>query len=61
MGLFDRVFRGSDEMYAKAVESLDAVIAECGADAPVSLPDTAYNCACSLAYAGRKITNLGEL
>ncbi len=61
MGLFDRVFRGSDEMYEIARRELDAAIAELGPDAPVSMPDTAYNMACSLAYAGKKITNLREM
>ena len=61
IGLFDRVFRGSDEMYARADEVLNAAIARHGTSKPIQLPDTAYNMACSLAYAGRKITNLGEL
>ncbi len=61
IGLFDRVFRGSDEMYAKADEALTAAIEKFGADQPIQLPDTAYNMACSLAYAGKKVTNLGEL
>ena len=61
MRLFDRVFCGSDEMLAKAEESLSAIIAECGEDAPMILPETAYNMACSLAYAGKKISNLREL
>ena len=37
MGLFDRVFRGSDEMYFKAEAELNNVIAELG-DPPGSLP-----------------------
>ena len=46
MGLFDRVFRGSDEMYAKAEADVNAVVAELGPDAPMKLPDTAYYLAC---------------
>ena len=61
MGLFDRVFRGSDEMLAKAEADLAALIAEVGEDAPVNMPDTAYYCACQLAYAGKKVTNVREL
>ncbi len=60
IGLFDRVFRGSDEMYAKADEALTAAIEKYGASQPMQLPDTAYNMACSLAYAGKKIATLGE-
>ena len=61
MGLFDRVFRGSDEMYAIARKELDAITAEMGPDTPIAMPDTAYNLACSLAYAGKKITNLADM
>ena len=61
MGLFNRVFRGSDEMYAKARQDLDAVIARVGKDAPIAMPDTAYFLACSYAYAGKKITTVGEM
>jgi len=61
MGLFDRVFRGSDEMYAKAEAELDAVIKELGPDAPMAMPDTAYYLACIYAYLGKKVTTLGEL
>ena len=42
MGLFDRVFRGSDEMYFKAEAELNNVIAELGESAPMTMPDTAY-------------------
>ena len=61
MGLFDNVFRGSDEMYEKAEQALSEIIAKVGADAPVQMPDTAYNCACILAYMGRKIEKLSDL
>ena len=61
MGLFDRVFRGSDEMYFKAETELNAVIAELGEDAPMTMPDTAYFLACIYAYLGKKVTKLGEL
>ena len=61
MGLFDRVFRGSDEMYFKAETELNAVIAELGEDAPMTMPDTAYFLACIYAYLGKKVTKLSEL
>ena len=61
MGLFERVFRGSDEMYFKAEEELNAVIAELGEGAAMTMPDTAYFLACIYAYLGKKVTTLGEL
>ena len=61
MGLFDTVFRGSDEMYAKAEADVNAVVAELGEDAPMKLPDTAYYLACIYSYLGIKVTTLGEL
>ncbi len=61
MGLFDRVFRGSDEMYALAEKSVDETIKQLGSDAPVAFPNTAYFLACIYAYTGLKVTNLGEL
>ena len=61
MGLFDRVFRGSDEMYFKAEAELNQVIAELGESAPMTMPDTAYFLACIYAYLGKKVTTLGEL
>ena len=33
--LFDRVFAGSDEMFAKAEADVNALVAELGADAPI--------------------------
>ena len=61
MALFERVFRGSDEMFFKAEAEVDAAIAELGASAPIAMPSTAYHLACSYAYLGKKITNLAEL
>ncbi len=61
MALFERVFRGSDEMFAKAEQELNAVIAELGESAPLTMPSTAYYLACIYAYIGKKVTNLGEL
>lgn len=61
MTLFDRVFKGSDEMYAKADEAINAAIAEHGEQATISMPNTAYHLACNYAYAGRKITTLAEM
>ena len=61
MALFERVFRGSDEMYFKAESELNAVIAELGESAPMTMPSTAYFLACIYAYLGKKVTTLGEL
>ena len=61
MALFERVFRGSDEMFAKAEQELNAVIAELGEGAPMTMPSTAYYLACIYAYLGKKVTTLGEL
>ena len=61
MALFERVFRGSDEMFAKAEQDLNAVIAELGESAPMAMPSTAYYLACIYAYLGMKVTTLGEL
>ena len=61
MGLFERVFRGSDEMFAKAEADVNALVAELGADAPMTMPDTAYFLACIYAYLGKKVTTVGEL
>ena len=61
MALFERVFRGSDEMFFKAEAELNAVIAELGESAPMTMPSTAYYLACVYAYLGKKVTTLGEL
>ncbi len=61
VGLFDRVFNGSEEMLAKAEADLNAAIAKYGEDKVVALPDTAYNFAVILAYAGKKINTLRDL
>ena len=59
--LFERVFNGSDEMFAKAEEEVNKIVAEVGPDAPLSLPSTAYFLACIYAYIGKKFTTTGEL
>ena len=61
MGLFDRVFRGSDKMFAKAEQELASVISELGPDAEMKMPDTAYYLACIYAFLGRKVTKLSDL
>ena len=61
MGLFDRVFKGSDEMYAIAERETASAIQEFGAGAPVHMPDTAYFLPCIYAYLGKKVTKLSEL
>ena len=59
--LFDRVFAGSDEMFAKAEADVNQLVAELGADAPMTMPNTAYFLACIYAYIGKKVTTVGEL
>ena len=61
MALFERVFRGSDEMFAKAEAEVNAVVAELGEAAPMALPSTAYYLACVYAYIGRKVETVGDL
>ncbi len=59
--LFDSVFAGNDQMYAKAVTDLDAAIEKYGADHPMQFPNTAYNCACILEYTGINVRTLADL
>ena len=59
--LFDRVFAGSDEMFAKAEADVNQLVAELGADAPMTMPNTAYFLACIYAYIGKKVTTVGQL
>ena len=59
--LFDRVLDGASEMMARAARSLEEIEKKCGADAPVQLPETAYNCAVNLAYKGTKISKVSDL
>ncbi len=61
MTLIDRVFNGSDEMYALAVKSVDEALSKFGADKKVSFPDTAYSLPCLYAFTAKKIGTLGEL
>lgn len=61
MGLFDRVFRGSDEMFSQAESALNKTYEKLGADAPVAFGNTAYYLGCIYAYTGLKVTNMGEL
>ena len=61
MALFERVFRGSDEMFFKAEAEVDAAIAELGASAPIAMPSTAYHLACSYAYLGKKIPPIQKI
>ena len=48
-------------MFAKAEADVNALVAELGADAPMTMPDTAYFLACIYAYLGKKVTTVGEL
>ena len=61
MTLFERVFKGSDEVYEQAVKAVDSAIEEHGADYAVSLPNTAYNLPCYYSFKGAKVKTLGEL
>ena len=61
MALFERVFRGSDEMFAKAEAEVNAIVEKVGRDAPLNMPNTAYYLACIYAYIGKKVTTTGEL
>ena len=61
MTLFDRVFSGSNEMYAWAEKSVADALEKYGADAAVSLPSTAYSLPCYYAVTGKKLTTLGEV
>ena len=40
---------------------MNKIVAEVGRDAPLTLPSTAYFCACIYAYIGKKVTTTGEL
>ena len=55
--LFERVFNGSDQMFAKAEEEVNKIVAEVGRDAPLTMPSTAYCLACIYAYIGKKVTD----
>ncbi|GHV76638.1 acetyl-CoA decarbonylase [Spirochaetia bacterium] len=59
--LFNRVFDGSDEMFAIAEKTLNETVKELGEATPVAMPNTAYFLASHLAYLSKKITTLGEL
>ena len=61
MGLFDRVFRGSDEMYALAEKSLSEALATHDENTPFAFPNTAYFAACIYAYTGIKVLKVGDL
>ena len=61
MGLFDRVFRGSDEMFAVAEKAVADATAKFGPDAALNMPNTAYFAACIYAYTGRKVMKVSDL
>ncbi len=61
MGLFDRVFRGSDEMFSLAEAALKKTMEKLGPDAPVAFGSTAYFLPCIYAYTGLKVTKMSEL
>ena len=51
--LFDRVFKGSDEMYNVAVKALEEASAKYPDSEPIAFPDTAYYLACIYAMTGQ--------
>ena len=59
--LIERVFLGSDEMYARAEQALAEASAQYSDDTAVSFPDTAYSLPVIYSMTGEKINNLGEL
>ena len=61
MTLFERAFSGSSEMYAWAEKSVADAMEKFGADAAVSLPNTAYCLPCYYAVTGVKLTTMGEV
>ena len=48
-------------MFAKAEAEVNAVVAELGEAAPLTMPSTAYFLACVYAYIGRKVEKVGDL
>ncbi len=61
MTLFDRVFGGNDEVYARTVAAVDQAIAAYGESETVSFPNTAYSLPCYYAVVGEKINTLGDM
>ena len=59
--LFDRVFSGNDQMYAKAQQDLEAAIQKHGATHVMQFPGTAYNCSTILQYTGIAVKTLADL
>ena len=61
MTLFDRVFKGSDDMYDIAVKAVNEAIDKFGEDKAVELPHTAYALPCLYAFTGVKYQTLGQV
>ena len=61
MTLFERVFGGSDVVYARAEAAINEAIATYGESEAVSFPGTAYSLPCYYAVTGVKISTLGEM
>ncbi|MDR2606464.1 MAG: CO dehydrogenase/CO-methylating acetyl-CoA synthase complex subunit beta [Oscillospiraceae bacterium] len=59
--LFDRVFDGSDEMFAWAERSIAEVSAKYDDSTPIAYPNTAYYLGILYAMTGKKNATLGEL
>ncbi|MDR0817978.1 MAG: CO dehydrogenase/CO-methylating acetyl-CoA synthase complex subunit beta, partial [Oscillospiraceae bacterium] len=59
--LFDRVFDGSDEMFAWAEKSIAEVSAKFDDSTAVAYPNTAYYLGCLYAMTGKRNQTLGEL
>ena len=61
VGLFDRAFKGSDEMYALAEKALAEALATHDESTPAVFPNTAYYAACIYEYTGIKVMTLADL
>ena len=61
MTLFDRVWSGAGEMYAKAEKAVAEAVEKYGLDKAVSFPDTAYSIPEYYAVTGIKLNTLGEV
>jgi acetyl-CoA synthase len=59
--LFNRVFDGVDEMYAKADKDLAETLKKLGPDAPLNIQNTAFHLASYRVYTGHDIDTVGQL
>ncbi|MCD8396854.1 MAG: CO dehydrogenase/CO-methylating acetyl-CoA synthase complex subunit beta [Lachnospiraceae bacterium] len=61
MTLFDIIYSGNDELFARTDKAINDAIAQYGEDKAVAFPDTAYSLPCYYGVTGQKVGNLGEL